>query len=98
LGYHHDGYYSRAFGESDQTWKLGRNATSVPARLLIDRAVGELARMHARVGHGKELEAPFADIGDRLAFALVISLLMIMGFAIVHPEKPIGFDCSGYEA
>jgi hypothetical protein len=65
LGYYHDGYYSRAFTAFEQAWKLGRNATSPQAHILIDRAVGELAKMHARVGHGKELVALFADIGNR---------------------------------
>ncbi len=65
LGYYHDGYYSRAFTEFEQAWQLGRNATSPQAHILIDRAVGELAKMHARVGHAKELEAVLNDIGNR---------------------------------
>ena len=65
LGYYHSGYYSRAFGEYEQAWQLGRDATSPMAHILIDRAVGELAKMHGRVGHGKELEALLADIGTR---------------------------------
>jgi RHS repeat-associated protein len=32
---------------------------------MVDRAVGELAEMHARLGHGPELEALFKDIGKR---------------------------------
>ena len=32
---------------------------------MVDRAVGELAKMHARVGHDKELEALLKDIGKR---------------------------------
>ena len=65
FGYYYAGYYSRAFPEYEAAWRLGRNAPSPQAHLLIDRAVGELARMHARVGHGKELDALFADIGKR---------------------------------
>jgi RHS repeat-associated protein len=65
LGYYHSGYYSRVFTYLDKAWQLGRNATSPQAHLMIDRAVGELAKMHARVGHDKELEALFADIGKR---------------------------------
>jgi RHS repeat-associated protein len=37
----------------------------MPAHLIADRAVGELAEMHARVGHGEELDALFKDVGDR---------------------------------
>jgi RHS repeat-associated protein len=65
FGYYHAGYYSRTFAYLEKAWQLGRNATSPQARLMVDRAVGELARMHARVGHDKELNALLADIGDR---------------------------------
>jgi RHS repeat-associated protein len=65
LGYYHAGYYSRTFDYLEKSWKLGRNATHPMARLMVDRAVGELARMHARLGHEKEIEALFADIGKR---------------------------------
>ena len=65
FGYYRAGYYSRVFTELEQAWQLGRDATSIQARLLIDRAVGELAKMHARVGHEKELEALFKDVGNR---------------------------------
>jgi RHS repeat-associated protein len=65
LGYYHAGYFSRAFAAFDKSWQLGRNATDPHARLMVDRAVGELAKMHARVGHANELEALFRDIGNR---------------------------------
>jgi RHS repeat-associated protein len=65
FGYYHAGYYSRAFTSFEKAWQLGRNAPSFQAHLMTDRAVAELARMHARVGHGSELDALFADIGKR---------------------------------
>jgi RHS repeat-associated protein len=65
LGYYHAGYYSRAFTFYEKAWQLGRNATSPQARLLIDKAVGELAEMHARIGHAKDVEAVLADVGKR---------------------------------
>jgi RHS repeat-associated protein len=65
LGYYHAGYFSKAFTNWQAAWDQGRNATATPARLLVDRAVGELVRMHARVGHEKELETLFTDIGNR---------------------------------
>jgi RHS repeat-associated protein len=65
FGYYHAGYYSRTFTYLDKAWHLGRNATAPQARLMIDRAVGELARMHARVGHEQELQSLFRDIGQR---------------------------------
>ena len=67
IGYgdYFSGYYSRAFTEFNLAWQLGRNAPSPQAHMLIDRAVGELAKMHARVGHTDELEALMKDVGDR---------------------------------
>jgi RHS repeat-associated protein len=65
FGYYRAGYYSRVFPELEKAWQLGRNADSFQARLMVDRAVGELARMHARLGHGPELEALFKDVGKR---------------------------------
>ena len=65
LGFYASGYYSRAFTALENAWRLGRGASSPQVRFMIDRAVGELAKMHARVGHEKELEALIEDIGDR---------------------------------
>lgn len=65
LGYYHAGYYSRAFTAFEKAWQLGHDATTPQARLMVDRAVGELAKMHARVGHDKELTALLKDVGKR---------------------------------
>jgi RHS repeat-associated protein len=65
LGYYHAGYWSRAFAAYEKAWALGRSAETPEARLMVDRAVGELAKMHARVGHAKELDALLKDIGTR---------------------------------
>lgn len=55
LGYYHAGYYSRAFDAFGKAWDIGKDAQGYQAHLMVDRALGELARMHARVGHDKEL-------------------------------------------
>ena len=65
FGYYRAGYFSKVFTMLDKAWQLGRNADNPQVRLMIDRAVGELAKMHARVGHADELEALFKDIGKR---------------------------------
>jgi len=65
LGYYQAGYFSRTFGYLEKAWKLGRNATTPQAKRMVDRAIAELADMHARLGHAKELEALFTDIGKR---------------------------------
>jgi RHS repeat-associated protein len=75
LGYYHAGYYSRAITDYENSWRLGRGAMGSQARLIADRAVGELAEMHARLGHAKELEALFADIGKRPIGGPAVTLL-----------------------
>ena len=65
LGYYRAGYFSRAMASFEDAWRLGRNATNPQIRLIIDRAVGELAGMHARLGHEQELDAILKDVGDR---------------------------------
>ena len=65
LGYYHAGYYSRTFLYLEKAWRLGRDAETIQAHRMIDRAVGELAEMHARLGHREELEALLEEIGDR---------------------------------
>lgn len=65
LGYYRAGYFSRAFKAYEAAWREGRTATQPQAKAIVDRAVGELARMHGKVGHADELEALFKDIGKR---------------------------------
>ncbi|HWY53045.1 MAG TPA: RHS repeat-associated core domain-containing protein [Terriglobales bacterium] len=65
LAYYHYGYFSKAIDSWEEAWKEGRGATSAEAKALVDRAVGELARMHARLGHADRLAALFQEIGDR---------------------------------
>ncbi len=65
LAYYRQGLFSRAIAAYEAAWKEGREATDFRAKTLVDRAVAELAKMHARVGHLKELDALVAEIGNR---------------------------------
>jgi RHS repeat-associated protein len=63
--YYENGYYSRAIGAFDAAWHqegMHPDARTLPLR---DAAIGELARMHARLGHVEALQELFAEIGDR---------------------------------
>ena len=64
LQYHY-GYFSRAIISFGQAWQEGRSNSDPKVHMLVDRAVGELAEMHARLGHVPELQALFIDIGNR---------------------------------
>src|SRR5689334_4915962 len=65
LSYYHFGYFSRAIDSLEQAWRAGRSATEPRAKALVDRAVGELVRMHARLGHADRLEALLKETGGR---------------------------------
>ena len=65
LGFYKSGYYSRTFSYFERAWFLGRDATSIQAKRMADRAMGELAEMHARLGHADDLKAFFGEVGDR---------------------------------
>lgn len=60
------GRYSRTISSWSEAWHLSKHATDAPARALADRAVGELASMHARLGHMKELDALLETVKDRV--------------------------------
>jgi hypothetical protein len=47
LSYIHDGYFSRAISAWRLAWADGKDATDPKPRALIDRAIGELARLYA---------------------------------------------------
>jgi RHS repeat-associated protein len=65
IGYYRAGYFTKATSAWERAWDAGRGAETPAGKALADRAIGELARMHARLGHAKELEALFADLGER---------------------------------
>jgi hypothetical protein len=45
FAYLHNGYFSRAIDAWKNAWTLGRRATDPRARVMVDRAVGELAAL-----------------------------------------------------
>jgi RHS repeat-associated protein len=65
LSYYHYGYFSRAIDAWEQAWQAGSAVSDPRAKALVDRAVGELARMHARLGHANRLQELFEEIDHR---------------------------------
>jgi YD repeat-containing protein len=65
LAYYHHGYFSRAIDAWEQAWAQGRSVTDPAVKPLVDRAVGELIRMHARLGHADRLEELFEEVDGR---------------------------------
>jgi hypothetical protein len=65
FAYLHDGYFSRTVEAWETVWREGKDATEPHAKALVDRVVGELARLHAALGHIERLAALLEEIGDR---------------------------------
>ena len=65
LTYLHYGYFSRAIDAWEEAWRAGRDATDLRAKALVDRAVGELVRLHAQLGHVDRVASLLHEIGDR---------------------------------
>lgn len=65
LLYLHYGYFSRAIEAWKTAFAQGKDAQTVEARALVDRAVGELARIYANLGYTAELAQLFTAIESR---------------------------------
>ncbi|KQV29314.1 peptidase C39 [Rhizobium sp. Root1203] len=61
----HYGYFSRAADAWQHAWEEGKDASDPASRALVDRAVGELARLYANLGHTDDLGTLFDQIGGR---------------------------------
>jgi RHS repeat-associated protein len=65
LSYLHYGYFSRALEAWEAAWRDGKELTELEPRALVDRAFGEVVRLHAALGHVEHLAALLDEIGDR---------------------------------
>lgn len=65
LEYYYSGQYSKTLPVWQQAWELGRAATDLKAKAIVDRAVGELAYMYARLGHMTELDTLLKSLEGR---------------------------------
>ena len=67
LAYYRQGYFSRAIDAWERAWQAekSRPADNPMGKMLADLAIGELARMHSRLGHADALEKLFIDLNGR---------------------------------
>lgn len=65
--YYQSGRFSKAIAAWERAWQLGKGIAedNLKAKALADRALGELFRMHARIGHKERLAALFSEMGQR---------------------------------
>jgi hypothetical protein len=65
FAYLRNGYFSRTIQAWEAAWRQGKNLTEPRARALVDRTVGELARLRAGLGHTEALAVLLGEIGER---------------------------------
>jgi RHS repeat-associated protein len=65
LLYFKTGYFSKALDAWEQAWGLGKDATDPAIKAVADEALGQLAKMNARVGRFDRLETLFEETKGR---------------------------------
>lgn len=65
LSYYHYGHFSKAIEAWEHAWQMGKSVTGAQPRALTDRAIGELIRMHARIGHADQVAALLKELDNR---------------------------------
>lgn len=63
--YYRRAAFSKALAAWQAAWKAGRDEKSPAGREVVDRALGELAKMDARLGRVPELQALVSEAGER---------------------------------
>lgn len=57
LIHYHYGAFSEAIDDWEEAWRLGARVTGLREKAMVDRALGELIRMHTRIGHADRVAA-----------------------------------------
>jgi RHS repeat-associated protein len=65
LAYYRHGYFTRALEALQEAWSAGKAAKDPLARLIVDKALAQLARMHARIGHAAAVETLAEEAAGR---------------------------------
>ena len=59
------GYFTRALVAWEEAWGIAKSAATPRGGAVADRAVGELAQLHARLGNQERLEQLFTELEGR---------------------------------
>lgn len=65
LTYLHNGHFTKAIKAFEEAWHNGKFSEEPQAKAMVDRALGELARLRANLGHDHELAQLLKDMGNR---------------------------------
>jgi RHS repeat-associated protein len=95
LSYYQQGYFSNAIDAWTKVWREYRGLSEPKTRALVDRSLGELVRMHARLGHQAQLKQLLAELGNRSLTGPATEALTGAreGLAIMQQEPEIAYLC-----
>ena len=95
IGYYKNGYFSSALDAWEQAWREGRAEQSPRGKAIVDRAVGELVRMHARIGHVERLKELFKELEGRTLAGSASEYLSTakQGLWMMENEPGVSFLC-----
>ena len=65
LEYRKTGWFLKALNAWEEAWALGKSEKSAMGKILMDRAVGELTELNARLGRRERVEAILKEIQGR---------------------------------
>jgi len=88
--------FTQALDAFEVAWREGKRISgSGPDKALVDRALGELLRMHARIGHKEELRRLLAEIKDRPLTGAATELVAGAkeGLWIMENEPGVAYLC-----
>ena len=96
LLYFHSGYLSKAIGAFQQAWTDGSSATETHAKAMVDRAVGELLFLQARLGDPATLQTDLTEIGTRSLSGPATEMLVAARQVLAnHLQPPAVASLSG---
>jgi RHS repeat-associated protein len=75
VSYYKAGYFTKAMDTWEQAWKLGKDETDPAIYDVANRALGELAKMNARVGRADRVEALLQESRNRTIHGSTTELL-----------------------
>jgi RHS repeat-associated protein len=93
--YYNTGYFSRAIEMWENAWAYLKYEDDPDAKRLADRTVGELAKMHARIGASSALAETLSETEGRSLRGAATELIASakQAFSLMTNEPEISFRC-----
>src|ERR1043166_54054 len=94
----HTGYFSRALEAWEEAWVLARGQSSVRARAMADRILGELTQINAWVGRYSRLEPLFEEVKARPVSGSAAERVQAakLGLWMMKTDPGVSFKCGPY--